>query len=76
AIQQEEYLELIKANGFKAITIQKEKSIHVPDDILSRYLDPEEIRAFRQSGTGIHSITVYAEKAADAAACCGADCCS
>src|SRR5665811_1420295 len=35
AIQKDEYLQLIEANGFKNITIQKDKAIIIPDDILS-----------------------------------------
>jgi len=62
AIQKNEYLQLIEANGFKNITLQKEKPITVPDDILSNYLTAEEIALFKKSGTGIFSITVYAEK--------------
>jgi SAM-dependent methyltransferase len=62
AIQKQVYLELIETNGFTNITIQKEKSIIIPDDILSQYLSGEQIVSFRQSETGIYSITVYAEK--------------
>jgi ubiquinone/menaquinone biosynthesis C-methylase UbiE len=69
AIQKETYLELIDVSGFKNLTIQKEKNIHIPDDLLSQYLSAEEIQAFRNSGTGIVSITVYAEKPKDAACC-------
>lgn len=77
AIQKEVYLELIEANGFKNITIQKDKAIIIPDDILSQYLLTEQIAAFKLSGTGIRSITVYAEKpATDKAACCGPECCN
>jgi SAM-dependent methyltransferase len=61
AIQKAEYLSLIEVAGFTAVTIQKEKPIIVPDDILSQYLSENEIRNFKQSGTGIFSITVYAE---------------
>jgi SAM-dependent methyltransferase len=73
AIQQEAYLELIRANGFTNITLQKEKPILIPDDILKNYLSDEEIVAFKAGNIGILSITVYAEKPA---ACCGPDCCS
>lgn len=73
AIQKEHYLELIRTNGFSNITIQKEKPIHIPDDILKRYLNDEELVTFRSGHTGILSITVYAEKPA---VCCGTDCCS
>lgn len=64
AIQRETYLELINITGFTNVTIQKEKPIIIPDDILSQYLSLEEIAAFRTSGNGIQSITVYAEKPA------------
>lgn len=76
AIQKQVYLELIEANGFTNITIQKDKAIIIPDDILSQYLSPDEITAFKQSGTGIRSITVYAEKPTEVKACCGPDCCN
>lgn len=77
AIQKNEYLELIKANGFENITVQKDKAIVVPDDILSQYLNAEQLAAFKLSGTGIRSVTVYAEKpVAENKACCGPDCCN
>jgi ubiquinone/menaquinone biosynthesis C-methylase UbiE len=77
AIQKEVYLELIEANGFKNATVQKDKAIIIPDDILSQYLSPEQVAAFKQSGTGISSITVYAEKpVTEKAACCGPECCN
>ena len=77
AIQKNEYLQLIETNGFKNITVQKEKVITIPDDILSNYLSAEQIVSFKQSGTGIFSVTVYAEKpATEKAACCGPDCCN
>ena len=83
AIQKQVYLELIEANGFKNITVQKDKAIIIPDDILSNYLTSEQIAAFKQSGTGIRSITVYAEKQPPKspeggleAKCCGPDCCA
>ena len=76
AIQKEAYLQLIGITRFTNMTIQKEKAIILPDDILSQYLSQEEISEFRQSGTGIYSITVYAEKPLEAKTCCGPDCCS
>jgi SAM-dependent methyltransferase len=74
AIQKAEYLDLIEATGFGSITLQKEKPITVPDDILGQYLSADEIAAFKTSGTGIVSVTVYAEKPNDAA-CCAPGCC-
>jgi ubiquinone/menaquinone biosynthesis C-methylase UbiE len=77
AIQKQVYLELIQSNGFANTIIQKDKAIIIPDDILGNYLSAEQIAAFKQSGTGIRSITVYAEKPlAEKAACCGPDCCN
>lgn len=73
AVQKEVYLELIASNGFTGITLQKEKTIVIPDDILRNYLDDAEIQSFRSSGAGIYSITVYAEKPKEA--CCAPGCC-
>lgn len=64
AIQKQVYLELIKLNGFTNITLQKEKPIIIPDDILKNYLNEEELNKFKNGTTGIFSITVYAEKPA------------
>lgn len=77
AIQKEVYLELIQVNGFTNITLQKEKSIVIPDDILSNYLNAEELQQFKAGDTGIFSVTVYAEKpAAPGKTCCGPECCN
>jgi SAM-dependent methyltransferase len=62
AVQKQIYLELIDVNGFSNITIQKEKAIVIPDDILIRYLTQEEINTFKNSGAGIFSVTVFAQK--------------
>lgn len=73
AIQKDEYLNLVKQAGFESLTLQKEKQIIIPDDILSNYLSAEEIKAFKESTTGIFSITVFARKPD----CCtpGSGCC-
>lgn len=62
AIQMEEYLKIIEICGFKNITLQKQKPIIVPDDILKNYLNEEEIQQYKDSTTRIYSITVFAEK--------------
>ncbi len=73
AIQKDEYLQLISETGFEHITIQKEKAIFIPDDILAQYMNGDEIAAFRKSDIGIYSITVYGRKPN----CCtpGSGCC-
>jgi SAM-dependent methyltransferase len=62
AIQMDEYLGIIYNAGFQNVTIQKQKPILIPDNILRSYLSEEEIRSFMNTGTGIFSITVYAQK--------------
>jgi arsenite methyltransferase len=76
AIQKKEYLDLITANGFTKVTLQKEKPIYIPDDILGSYLSADEIAVFRDGSSGIFSVTVYAEKPVETKTCCGPDCCS
>ena len=73
AIQKEVYMELIRINGFTGITIQKEKPIVIPDDILRNYLSESELAEFKQTQSGIFSLTIYAEKPKT---CCGPDCCT
>ncbi|NOZ47355.1 MAG: arsenite methyltransferase [Chlorobi bacterium] len=62
AILQEEYLKIIEKAGFKNISVQKEKLVALPDDILKNYLSDAEMKDFKQNSSGIFSITVYAEK--------------
>lgn len=62
AIQKGQYLGYIQETGFEATTLQKEKQINIPDDILVKYLSSDEIKEFRSGTTGIFSITVFARK--------------
>lgn len=73
AIQKEDYLRIIAEAGFKNVNLQKEKAIIIPDDILSNYLNEEEILHYKSNRNIIFSITVYGQKPS---ACCGPDCCS
>lgn len=72
AIQQSDYLQIIKDEGFSNISVQKEKPIIVPNDILKNYLSEDEILAYHNSNISIRSITVYGEKKKT---CCGPECC-
>lgn len=76
AIQKDDYLNLIESNGFINVTLQKEKPILVPDDILSQYLNEEELASYKEMDHGIFSITVYAEKPQAVKSCCGPECCN
>ncbi len=62
AIQQDEYLKIIKDTGFKNVEIKKTKVIDLPDEILREYLSEEGLKQYRESKVGIFSITVTANK--------------
>ncbi len=74
AINKTDYLSYIQNTGFENITIQKDKPIIVPDDILKNYLNTQEIMQYKSNDTVIRSITVYAEKPQS---CCSSnsECC-
>jgi len=76
AIQKDVYLEFIDVAGFTNKQLQKEKPIIIPDDILKNYLNEAEINDYKNSGTVIYSITVYAEKPKQDNCCTpGSGCC-
>lgn len=72
AIQKDEYLSIIQQAGFTNITVQKEKRITLPEEILKDYLSQQQIQDFISGKTGIFSVTVFAEKPAS---CCPPGCC-
>lgn len=72
AIQKDRYIARAGEAGFTDLRIQKEKAIHIPDDILMAHLSAEQVKAFRSSGTGIFSITLYGKKTETV---CGPGCC-
>lgn len=78
AIQKSEYLSLIDEAGFVNVTVQKDKTIVIPDEILADYLSGDEIAEYKKGAVRITSITVYADKPAkDERKCCdpGSGCC-
>ncbi len=62
ALQMEEYLSVIRITGFSNIEVKKQKQLQLPEEVLQKYISQEELSEFRKSGTGIFSITVYADK--------------
>ncbi len=62
AILKDEYLDIIKQKGFTDIDVKKEKEIEIPNDILLKYITPEELKVFREQKVGIYSITVNGTK--------------
>lgn len=73
AIQKDDYLEVVRNAGFTNITIQKEKRITLPDEVLKGFLTGDQLEQFKTGKAGIFSITVYAEKPES---CCGPGCCN
>lgn len=61
ALQMDDYLAHIRQAGFQELTIQKKRSIELPDSLLDDFLNAEEKALFSEK-IGIFSITVYGEK--------------
>lgn len=72
AIDRDEYVGIVESAGFVDVTIQKEKQITIPDDILLNFLSESELKSFKDSGTGIYSITIYGMKSKGCG--CGCNC--
>jgi arsenite methyltransferase len=75
AIQKNDYIRMAHEAGFLNLTVQKEKPIVIPDDILVRYLDADALAHFKSGNTGIFSITLYGEKPTEIACAPGSGCC-
>ena len=65
ALQERAYLDLIAAAGFVEVEVRKRRQIELPDELLAGALSQEEARAFRESGTGIWSLTVAGRRPAE-----------
>lgn len=61
ALQQKDYLEGVQQAGFDQLTLAKERHIHLPDELLLQHVGAEALRHFRESGTGIYSITLLGQ---------------
>jgi len=62
AVQQNEYLTVIKQAGFKEVEIKKTKAIELPTEVLSKYLSDAGLIAYKENVQGIFSITVVGYK--------------
>lgn len=62
ALQQDQYLGIIKEAGFINVDVKKAKKIELPDDLLLKYLTADKLVKFKNGETGIFSITVTAQK--------------
>lgn len=73
AIPKNEYMVHIFSAGFSNVKIQKEKTITIPDEILVKYLNGEELESFKSGASAIVSITVTGDKPLGCG--CGSSCC-
>jgi len=62
AQQMDEYLKTIKEAGFTNVTVQKEREITIPNELMQSHLTLDELRDFKTRKIGIFSITVYVDK--------------
>lgn len=62
AIDIQEYLDILRNTGFKNIKVQREQENELPEEVCLKYFTKEEWEKYRNSGSGIFSITVYGEK--------------
>lgn len=62
ALDKNVYLDIISKAGFKNVSVVKEKNYNLPDDLLLQFINKDDLKAYRESGDKILSITVYAEK--------------
>ncbi|MBW6535063.1 MAG: arsenite methyltransferase [Mariniphaga sp.] len=62
ATEKQEYLKIIKKQGFSHVEIHKEKPIVIPEKVLAGYLNESELNQFKNAGAGIYSITLTAKK--------------
>ena len=62
AIQKEDYMNIIMNTGFEEVSIQKEKAIVLPDEILKNYLSEQELQQYKDGIFGIFSVTVFGRK--------------
>ncbi len=62
ALQEDEYLGIIRETGFADVVVRESRRIELPDSALKGYLDDAEIARIRRSGFQVLSITVTATR--------------
>ena len=63
ALLKEEYLQLIKEQGFSGVEVVVEKAYPLPEEDVIRHLTPGQLEQIRETPPKIFSVTVYGEKA-------------
>ncbi len=62
AMQKSDYIRVIYEAGFTGVSLKKERRIDFSDEVMRKYIPDEIVTAYRASGAGIFSVTVYAVK--------------
>ena len=62
ALQEQEYLDVITAAGFVDVEVRKRRRIDLPDELVAPILPAAEAAAFRATGAGIWSLTVFGRR--------------
>ncbi|MGQ7871421.1 arsenite methyltransferase [Sunxiuqinia sp. sy24] len=62
ALPFDDYLTIIRQQGFSQPEVKKQKKIEIPEDVLLKYLSKEELEAYQSGNHGIFSITLNASK--------------
>jgi SAM-dependent methyltransferase len=58
AIQKDHYLKEIINAGFVQVKVVKENQIVIPDELLKKYMQPDELKKFKEGNAKILSVTV------------------
>lgn len=62
AVQLEEYMQIIAETGFKNVEIKSNKKIEIPENVLEKFLEKDELKKFIEEQIGLFSITVVGHK--------------
>lgn len=62
AISHEYYLGTVEALNFVNIQVLKEKKVNLPPSVMGKYFSTEQAKQFEDTGSGIFSITLFAQK--------------
>ena len=62
AMQKAEYLRIISESGFSDSAVIKERELVLPDELLLKYINFDELQNYRSSGRKILSVTITANK--------------
>ncbi|MCS7053310.1 MAG: methyltransferase domain-containing protein, partial [Ignavibacterium sp.] len=62
AIQIDEYIDIINKVGFINVEVKRIKTVELPDNLLKKYLNNNQITEFKKNNIGIFSITVVGYK--------------